>query len=405
MREWRGFEVPVEPKKEWKKWMCGGTCTFCSVQSCVGKGVCKSVIFCRTCIYSSCNGAERKEFYNECFPEKPKKLPQRDAKGRFRKKGGTEMMYYWEGLKVPVDLKREWGEWMCSENICPGNPADIKCGYGKTVTCSECVYSRHNSEARRRFYEKYYGKWPTSGKSEYPKLTVEVFNRPDCPEWACFAAVDKNGEAHFYSRKPLSDSVYSCWYIAWCTDRDNLLRIESDRRAVHFDASDWKHSLIQRPVKELPKLTQTSFHSPDCPKEAAKLKVFPANHVVALDKDDKVLSVMELQCKEGEVSRVRADWYYNKKVDILYYGKDFEYTEPPVGADPVKVSYLPSDVLKGTAVRKAGVAGDFLILDVNGSLVTLVGVNGKEFISMVTLILEYRITCSGDRCCVIRPLQ
>lgn len=394
MREWRGFEVPCEPKKEWEKWMCGGTPAVCCIDSCAGE----EITFCTHCIYSSCNGAARAEFYKECFPEKPKKFPQRDAKGRFCKKGGAGM-YYWEGLKVPVALKREWGEWMCSANPCPGNPADIKCGYGNTVTCSECGYSQYNKYARRRFYEQHYGKWPTTGKNAYPKLTVEVFDRPNCPEWAQWAAIDEDENVYWYSEKPhkgLRSWIPSC---PWTEARYRRILNEV------FDASDWKNNLIERPAKELPELTQTAFHSPDCPKEAAKLKVFPANHVVALDKDDKVLSVMELQCKEGEVSRVRSDWYYNKKVDILYYGKDFEYTEPPVGAVPVNVSYLPSDVLEGTAVRKPGVAGDFLIVDVDGSLVTLVGVKGKDRISMVTLILEYRITCSGDRCCVIRPLQ
>ena len=121
MREWRGLKVPCEPKKEWKEAHKNTCCEAPFGTLCVG-------IDCKDCIYSFLNRTEREQFYKECFPEKPKKLPQRDAKGRFRKKGGAEMMYYWEGLKVPVDLKREWGEWMCSEKHCPGNPASIKCG-------------------------------------------------------------------------------------------------------------------------------------------------------------------------------------------------------------------------------------------------------------------------------------
>ena len=465
MKKWKGWWIPTPVTGKEKD--SGGCYAAKQTRKC-----CE--IPCHDCIYWTHDGqAERrvKEYLEYLKEHKQGKEQARDSKGRFCKKGETVML--WEGFTVPTDPKREWGEWMCSEKQCPGTPAGIQCIYGETATCAECIYSRYNYEARRCFYEQYYGKYPTSDNNELPKLTVEVFKRSDCPEWAKWAAMDIDGSAYWFENKPVrhnrawlggtydfrfksipenfdsSDWEHSLierpqkelpkltkevfnrpdcpdWAqyavldkrgMAYYTQykpvaaKDDVALdwlVDGSYRKMseeHFDASDWQNSLIERPAKELPKLTQTAFHCPDCPKEATKLKVFPANHVVALDKDDKVLSVMELQCKEGEVNKAKAEWYYNKEADILYYGKDFEYTDPPIGADPVNVSYLPSDALKGTAVHKAGALEDVLIVDVKGSLVTLVGVKGKDRISMVTLILDYRITCNGDRCCVIEPLQ
>lgn len=35
-----------------------------------------------------------------------------------------------------------------------------------------------------------------------PKLTVEVFDRPDCPKWAKYVAVDANGYGYWYEENP-----------------------------------------------------------------------------------------------------------------------------------------------------------------------------------------------------------
>lgn len=319
-------------------------------------------------------------------------------------------MREWKGLKVPVEPKKEWKE--DQKNTCCVAPLGTLC---VGIDCEECIYSFLNSTELEQFYKESFPEKPkklpkrdSNGRfckkaATLPKLTVEVFNRPDCPEWACFAAVDKNGEAHFYSRKPLSDSVYSCWYIAWCTDRDNLLRIESARRAVQFDASDWQHSLIQRPVKELPKLTQTAFHSPDCPKEATTLKVFPANHVVALDKDNKVLQVMELQCEEGEVRKPVSDWYYSPAADDLYRADESD-RRIPEDAYPVEVYHHSPGYLVGLAVTHRLTERIYLISDVRGNLVTLKGIDRDDVLSMVSLILNYRFTGTKEFCCEFERL-
>jgi len=49
---------------------------------------------------------------------------------------------------------------------------------------------------------------PTTDCSQLPKLTAEVFNRPDCPEWAKYAAVDYTENAYYYNDKPVRKSAY-----------------------------------------------------------------------------------------------------------------------------------------------------------------------------------------------------
>lgn len=62
--------------------------------------------------------------------------------------------------------------------------------------------------------------------NQLPKLTIEVFDRPECPEWAKYASVNKNGRVIFYVDK-------------------NSLGTKAD--IGFFDASDWENSLIERP--------------------------------------------------------------------------------------------------------------------------------------------------------------
>lgn len=72
----------------------------------------------------------------------------------------------------------------------------------------------------------------------YPKLTVDIFDRPDCPEWAKWAAVDKSGECYVYRDKPFI--VLLTW------------QCPSNYSAKHigdYDPTDWQNSLIERPAK------------------------------------------------------------------------------------------------------------------------------------------------------------
>lgn len=75
-----------------------------------------------------------------------------------------------------------------------------------------------------------------------PKLTVEVFDRGDCPEWARWAAVDPCGEAFYYESKPrIKDDI-------WVSKKATKVRHISGSYCG-FYSSDYKHSLIERPEK------------------------------------------------------------------------------------------------------------------------------------------------------------
>lgn len=71
----------------------------------------------------------------------------------------------------------------------------------------------------------------------YPKLTVDIFDRPDCPEWARWAAVDADGSGHVFDGKPDRGSLYWRGYYV------NAIYIG------RYDVSDWQNSLIERPAK------------------------------------------------------------------------------------------------------------------------------------------------------------
>lgn len=66
------------------------------------------------------------------------------------------------------------------------------------------------------------------------KLTEDVFARDDCPEWAEYAAVDKDGTAYLFEREP------RVWTETWAPG--GMLK-----EVPMFDSSDWKNSLIKRP--------------------------------------------------------------------------------------------------------------------------------------------------------------
>lgn len=72
-----------------------------------------------------------------------------------------------------------------------------------------------------------------------PKLTAEVFDRPDCPVWAKYAAVDECGSVRLFSDAPWLGA--SCWN--WSHGEVTQLF------GVKFDASDWQNSRIKRSTK------------------------------------------------------------------------------------------------------------------------------------------------------------
>lgn len=86
---------------------------------------------------------------------------------------------------------------------------------------------------------------PTSDCSQLPKLTAEVFDRPDCPEWAKYAAIHANGIAFFYENEPSFGvgNLKGRWYV----DDGEFCRVDT---TLCFDPSDWQNSLIERPEKK-----------------------------------------------------------------------------------------------------------------------------------------------------------
>jgi hypothetical protein len=89
-----------------------------------------------------------------------------------------------------------------------------------------------------------YCKWEKCNDGEVanlPKLTAEVFDRPDCPEWAKWAAVDEDGKARFHAEEPFVPTKFTG--TSWCSEGNDSF-IDGK-----FDANDWKNSLIERPTR------------------------------------------------------------------------------------------------------------------------------------------------------------
>lgn len=76
-----------------------------------------------------------------------------------------------------------------------------------------------------------------NNNAKLPKLTVDIFNRPDCPEWAKWAAVDEDGKGYLYSSEPARR--LHVWHF--CVDNEYI---------GDYDPADWQSSLIERPTAE-----------------------------------------------------------------------------------------------------------------------------------------------------------
>ena len=74
-----------------------------------------------------------------------------------------------------------------------------------------------------------------------PKLTAEVFDRPDCPEDVKIAVVNKNGSAFWGSFNTAKPDFLG----GWVGENGSWFSIPGK-----WDSSDWQNSLIERPVKE-----------------------------------------------------------------------------------------------------------------------------------------------------------
>ena len=79
---------------------------------------------------------------------------------------------------------------------------------------------------------------PVTNCNQLPRLTAEVFDREDCPEWAKYAAVDYSGFAFFYEDKP--------FFTGTCYQ--NIGRTQVIDSNIKWDTTEPQNSLIERPA-------------------------------------------------------------------------------------------------------------------------------------------------------------
>ena len=106
--------------------------------------------------------------------------------------------------------------------------SSLKCRW---IECKDCIYTKCHAQERKGFYEETF-------KTELPKLTAEVFNRPDCPKWALLASINEDGSAYYWAWYPRINEKEHRWMAKGLY---NWRQIEGA-----FDASDWQNSLISR---------------------------------------------------------------------------------------------------------------------------------------------------------------
>jgi hypothetical protein len=136
-------------------------------------------------------------------------------------------IYYYisESLTVEVD---------CNENTFTDK---------ERIYCGNCFKAEEEAQAaaekvKALLLSLHYNETSTANNETLPKLTAEVFDRPDCPGWAKYAAVDKDGRSFYYRNKPKMIET-----DRWCLFGGDYQHIGK------FDASGWKNSLIERPAK------------------------------------------------------------------------------------------------------------------------------------------------------------
>ena len=80
-------------------------------------------------------------------------------------------------------------------------------------------------------------------------LNEKVFELDSCPDWAQWAAVDEDGSAYYFEHKPHQYSA--SWRNAAPCSSACLIYVSRIHTDTPFDATDWQHSLIERPKKVL----------------------------------------------------------------------------------------------------------------------------------------------------------
>ena len=159
------------------------------------------------------------------------------------------LKFEYEGTTYNVSCmpNKYWREALLYYGDCPARLVDCQ-----DSMCYCCIYHRGNQKARKAFYYECFPEEkpveaekcckecanykPKEEPKKLPKLTQEVFNRPDCPEWAQYAAVDSEGKARWYQSRP-----WLSWHEGyWCG---------YDEKSIpgKWDFSHWKKSIVEKP--------------------------------------------------------------------------------------------------------------------------------------------------------------
>ena len=142
--------------------------------------------------------------------------------------------------------------------------------------------------------------------NQLPKLTTEIFDRPDCPKNVRYAVVTSEGRVVGYTSKPYINTFYNmhneltrCW--GFDTGCSFTIAI-----AGTFDASDWQNSLIERPAKTPPE---------GCTVGAICYDYGAAHYFEVTEIDD-------------EKSEVSISWYPKGLIEVISYSLFTEYAKP-----------------------------------------------------------------------------
>ena len=122
--------------------------------------------------------------------------------------------------------KDDYGHWLV--HLAGGKAIKVKSEEfikGLEELCTESTRHRRSSTGSTRV--------------DVVKLTADVFDRDDCPEWAEYAAVDKDGVACFFEKEPRVG--VALWVPGDTGDKYGAIPV--------FNSSDWKNSLIRRPSR------------------------------------------------------------------------------------------------------------------------------------------------------------
>lgn len=107
-----------------------------------------------------------------------------------------------------------------------------------------------NAYVKCRSDRKHNRQGKTPQKTNFALVPV-VFNLPQCPSDANWAAVDADGSAYWYVDKPVISG--KCWVRRQTSCPAKCILPEA------FDATDWQHSLIERPERKVLEVTMADL--------------------------------------------------------------------------------------------------------------------------------------------------